>query len=111
MANDTRIYVKKEEFERQISELDGRLSSLKQLLTQYENKKEEARRVWGEEDENQKKAIALCESAIAVVKQKIEATQNSKSALENVSADAYAIQSDIGARLEESKAAVDALLK
>ena len=111
MANDTRIYVKKEEFERQISELDSRLGSLKRLLDQYESKKEEARHVWGDEDENQKKAIALCESAIAVVKQKIEATQNSKNALQNVSSDAYAIQADIGAKLDESKAAVDALLK
>lgn len=111
MANDTRIYVKKEEFERQISELDSRLNSLKRLLDQYENKKEEAKRVWGEEDENQKKAIALCESAIKVVRQRIEATQNSKSALENVSNDAYAIQAEIGSKLDQSKVAVDALLK
>ena len=111
MANETRIYVKKEEFERQIGELGNRLNSLKRLLDQYENKKEEARRVWGEEDENQKKAIALCESAIKVVKQKIAETENSKKALENVSADAYALQADIGTKLEESKAQIDALLK
>ncbi len=111
MADNTRIYVNKQEFERQVSELGNRLNSLKRLLDQYEAKKEEARRVWGDEDENQKKAIELCESAIKVVKQKIAETENSKNALENVSSDAYAIQADIGSKLDESRAQVEALLK
>ena len=76
-----------------------------------EAKKEEARSVWGEEDENQKKALDLCEAAIKVVKQKISETENSKNALENISNDAYALQADIGSKLDESRQQVESLLK
>jgi predicted RNase H-like nuclease (RuvC/YqgF family) len=109
-STDTRIYVNKETFQNEISTLGSKLDILKQLLDEYEAKKEEARRVWGDEDENQKKAIELCESAIKVVKKKIAETENSKGALENVSSDAYAIQEDIGNQLDDARRQVESLL-
>lgn len=111
MADNTRVFVDKETFNNQVSELEGKLNSLKQLLTQYEQKKEEARRVWGDDDENQRKAIQLCESAIKVVQQKIEATEKNKTQLQNVSDEAFAMQSEMGQSLDTARAAVDALLK
>ena len=111
MADDTRIFVDKQTFASQISELDTRLNALNNLLSQYEAKKDEARRVWGDEDENQRKAIALCESAIRVVRQKIDATKKNKEQLQNVSDEAFAAQSEMGAELLESKQQIDALLQ
>ncbi|MBR3179232.1 MAG: hypothetical protein IKF49_06915 [Clostridia bacterium] len=111
MADDTRIYVDKQTFANQVSELDSRLNALNNLLREYEAKKEEARRVWGDEDENQRKAIALCESAIAVVQQKIDATKVNKEQLQNVSDEAFASQAEMGAALDESKSQIDALLQ
>ena len=43
MADDTRIYVDKQTFANQVSELDSRLNALNNLLREYEAKKEEAR--------------------------------------------------------------------
>jgi chromosome segregation ATPase len=111
MASDTRIYVNKETFERQTGELNSKLNELKTLLGEYEQKKEEAKQVWGDEDENQKKALDLCESAINVVKRKISETVNTKTQLENVSSDAYASQEEMGRYLEDAKREIDALMK
>ena len=109
MADDTRIYVNEQTFTTQINTMESGLNQLNSILGEYESLKDRARNVWGDEDENQRKAIEVCESAIQLVKQKIGETKNSKQQLENISQDAYRAQSDYGSKLDEAKAQIDAL--
>ncbi len=109
-AGNFELYVSKEKFEQELSQLDAKLTSLNGLLGEYEAKKAQASSVWGEEDENLNKAKQLCDSAIKAVSKKIEETKRSKEALQNILSESQTIQGEIGSKLEAAKAQIDALL-
>ena len=109
-AGDFKLYVSKPVFERELSQLDAKLGTLNGLLSEYQQKKEEARRVWGEEDENLAKAQRLCDVAIQAVNKKIKETQESKDALQNILNSAQAMQAEMGSQLDEATAQIQRLL-
>ncbi len=109
MADNTRIYVNEEVFRNQIGALGDGLEQLGDILRDYEALKDQAKKVWGEEDINQRKAIEVCESAITLVREKQAETRNSKTQLENISSDAYKQQADYSEKLDKAKQTIDAL--
>lgn len=111
MADETRIYVNRETLEQKLSEFDAKLNHLNNLLSQYEQLKNEAKNVWGGEDENQAKAIAACDSAIQVVQQRIEASKEDKNSLMQLNDLAFSTQAEMGSQLDEAKSITDALLR
>lgn len=110
MADDTRIYIDKSEFNSKIDAFDGKLNDLKTLLTEYEALRDRAKRVWGDADENQQKAIDACTSAINVVKKRIEQTEADRNALKQLDELAFNKQAEFGSQIEEAKRFTDALL-
>ena len=111
MADDTRIYINREDFNDKIAAFDEKLTALKSLLEEYEQLRDDAKRVWGDADENQQKAIDACTSAIEVVKKRIEQTEHDRDVLKQLDEIAYQKQKEIGKQLDEAKSITDALLK
>ena len=109
-AGDFKLYVSKPVFEKELAQLEAKLGRLNGLLQEYQAKKEEARRVWGEEDENLAKAQHLCDVAIQAVQKKIKGTQESKNALQSILESAQAIQADMGSQLDQATAQIQRLL-
>lgn len=108
---DFELYVVPEKYEAEMSSLEQRISKLQALADQYAGKKEEARKVWGDQDENLAKALKMCDTAIAVVNQKIEAARGSYNTLREVYSTATDTQSNIGGRLDDAEAQIRQLLK
>ena len=104
------LYVSKDGFERELAELDGKLSKLNGPLTEYQQKKAEASRVWGEQDENLAKAQQMCDTAIRVVEKKIDETRQSKEALQSVLSSAEDFQSKMGQEIETQTEIIEKLL-
>jgi chromosome segregation ATPase len=107
---DFELYVSKEKFTSEIGQLESRLSALNSLLGDYQALKDRATKVWGSEDENLAKAQATCQSAIDVVRKKIEETQQSKDALTQVLQTAETIQRDMGSKLDDAQQVINSLL-
>ena len=109
-AGNFELYVSKETFSNELAQLDAKLGSLNGLLAQYQAKKQQAAQVWGDEDENLAKAQQMCESAIRVVQKKIDETKASKDALQQILEGSQATQASMGAKLDDAKSMIDALL-
>ncbi len=110
MANDTRIYVNREVLNQKLSDFETDLNQLQDLLNDYESLKSRANTVWGDEDDNKAKAIAACDSAIKVVRQRIEDSKNDKNTLSQLSDLAFSTQDNLGKQIEEAKEITDNLL-
>ena len=104
------LYVSKEKFEQELSQLEAKLNSLNGLLGEYQAKREQARQVWGEEDENLAKAQHMCDTAIRAVEKKIDETKESKNALETILSESQSIQGSMGARLDEATSVIESLI-
>ena len=109
-AGNFELYVSKEKFQGELDALEGNLGRLNALLEQYQAKKEQARQVWGEEDENLAKAQRMCDTAIRAVSKKIEETKVSKEALQGILSSAQSVQADIGSMLDEATAKIESLI-
>ncbi len=110
MADDTRIFIDKADFDGKLDAFEGKLTDLRRLLGEYETLRDNAKRVWGDQDENQQKAIEACTSAINVVKKRIEQTESDRTALKQLDELAFTKQAEFGQQLEEAKRITDALL-
>jgi predicted RNase H-like nuclease (RuvC/YqgF family) len=109
-AGNFELYVSNEKFTQELSQLDSKLGSLRGLVEEYQAKKEQARQVWGEEDENLAKAQNMCEAAIQAVNKKIQETQQSKDALQNILSSAQEVSGNIGSFLDDATAKIQSLL-
>lgn len=110
MADDTRIFIDKQDFDGKLDRFDAELTRLQNLLEDYKALRDQAKRVWGDADENQQKAIAACTSAIQVVEKRIEQTKADQNALRQLNELAFNKQREFGADLDEAKRITDALL-
>lgn len=110
MADDTRIYIDKADFDAKLGNFDNELNKLTSLLENYKQLQTNAKRVWGDADENQAKALAACASAIAVVEKRIEQTKADRNALNSLNELAFNKQKEFGSDLEAAKSITDALL-
>lgn len=110
MADDTRIFINKEDFNSKLGVFEQKLTALNTLLSEYEQLRDNAKRVWGDADENQQKAIAACTSAINVVKKRIQQTENDRNVLRQLDELAFAKHTEFGQQLDEAKSITDALL-
>jgi len=107
---DFELYVSQDKFTTELGNLDGRLSALQGLLSEYQAQRQAASQVWGDQDENLAKAYQVCDSAIAVVSKKIEETLQSKNALQAILSDATSRQSSMGSFLDQANAEIQSLL-
>lgn len=110
MADDTRIYIDKEDFNVKLDSFEQKLSALKNLLREYETLRDNAKRVWGDSDANQQKAIEACTSAINVVRKRIEQTESDRNTLKQLDQLAFSKQTEFGQQLDEARRFTDALL-
>ena len=110
MADDTRIFIDKNDFNSKLDVFEQKLTALNGLLSEYEALRDNAKRVWGDADENQQKAIAACTSAIEVVKKRIQQTESDRNTLRQLDELAFTKQAEFGQQIEEAKRFTDALL-
>ncbi len=109
-AGNFELYVSRQKFEQELSQLDAKLGTLRGLLEEYTAKKEQARQVWGEEDENLAKAQHMCDVAIQAVNKKIQETQDSKNALQSILDSATEASGNIGTFLDEATQKIESLI-
>ena len=110
MADDTRIYIDKADFTSKLETFEQKLNALNTLLAEYEALRDNAKRVWGDADANQQKAIEACTSAINVVKKRIQQTESDRNTLRQLDELAFTKQTEFGSQLDEAKRITDALL-
>ncbi len=109
--NDFELYVDQKQYAEEVGSLKKDVNKLEDLASRFNTMKDRARDAWGDEDENLTKARNMCDTAIKVIQQRIKVTQGNIKGLEEISSKAETVQKEMGEKLDEADAAINALLK
>lgn len=102
MANDFELLVSKEKFDNRVETLQNNLTLLQGYAARYEDLKNEAHRVFGDDDENLNKAKRLVEENLKRVRNAIAATEEAIRTLNATSEKFEETTENVGQALEDA---------
>ena len=111
MAGTFQLNIDPSAYQTQIDQLNTRINNLRNLASQYASMKQQAETAWGSEDPNLAKAQQVCDTAVRVINQKIEGSQQSLDAIQGILNAGETLSQQSGQGLDEANAEIERLLK